>query len=659
MPNRLASATSPYLLQHQDNPVDWWEWSDEAFDEAKKRDVPVLLSVGYSACHWCHVMAHESFEDPETAAEMNRRFVNVKVDREERPDVDSIYMEAVQAMTGRGGWPMTVWLTPDRQPFFAGTYFPKDPHHGMASFRQVLEAIDSAWQSERASVEEQAERLVAAITNEIPGGRLPDVDDLQRAAQQVMGQFDRTFGGFGGAPKFPQQPTLEFLLRWRGQDRANRTALDEALTVTLHRMADGGIHDHLAGGFSRYSVDQKWLVPHFEKMLYDNAQLARIYLWAGVELGEPRFVEVARSVLSYLADDMRHASGGFYSAEDADSDGVEGKFYVWDLKEFDHLLGTDASEAARYYGVTEEGNFEGKNILHLKPEDASPPNLDRIRATLLTAREERIRPGLDDKVVTAWNGLALRSFAEAGATLDDEGLLAVARQNARFLVDTMIMNGLVMRSWREGRHSGPGFLDDYAALALGLIALYQATGEVEWFEVSKQLVASFDQFSRPEGGYYSTSDDQPDLVKRPVELTDNPQPSGNALAAEANLMMSLLTGEHHFRDKAVDALAAVGSLAERFPSMVGHHLAVTVSVRAGTKEVAIVGENRTHLVQSFWESFRPHAALAHADSANPDVPLLADRTPVDGKAAAYVCQGFVCDLPVTDSGALRSALNRS
>ncbi|HUF94891.1 MAG TPA: thioredoxin domain-containing protein, partial [Acidimicrobiia bacterium] len=411
MPNRLAASTSPYLLQHRDNPVDWWEWSDEAFAEAAERDVPVLLSVGYSACHWCHVMAHESFEDAKTAEEMNRNFVNIKVDREERPDVDSIYMEAVQAMTGQGGWPMTVWMTPDRKPFFAGTYFPKEPHHGMASFEQVMDAVSEAWTNNREEIGEQADRLVEAISGEIPTGEVPDGTTLGRAVEALLSQYDATFGGFGGAPKFPQQPVLEFLLRWKAVDGS----VDNPIRTTLTRIADGGIHDHLAGGFARYSVDRKWLVPHFEKMLYDNAQLARLYLWAGIELDEPRFVAVARKTLDYLVTDMRHHDGGFFSAEDADSEGVEGKFYVWSLAEIGEVLGDDAPAAAAYYGVTPEGNFEEENILHLSPERAVPENLEEINQKLLDRRNLRVRPGLDDKVVAAWNGMAIRAFAEAGA----------------------------------------------------------------------------------------------------------------------------------------------------------------------------------------------------------------------------------------------------
>ena len=651
MPNRLAQSTSPYLLQHQDNPVDWWEWSDEAFDEAARRDVPVLLSVGYSACHWCHVMAHESFEDPGTAAEMNRMFVNIKVDREERPDVDSIYMEAVQAMTGRGGWPMTVWLTPERRPFFAGTYFPREPHHGMASFSQVMSAIAEAWTNSRSDVLGQADKLVEAISGEIAGGKVPDGTSLGHAASAIVSQFDATFGGFGQAPKFPQQPVLEFLLRWR----AENPAVDEPLRVTLQRMADGGIHDHIAGGFARYSVDRKWLVPHFEKMLYDNAQLARIYLWAGIELDEPRFVDVARKTLNYLIANMRHDGGGFFSAEDADSEGVEGKFYVWTSSEIEQVLGADAPAAIAYYGVTPAGNFEGENILHLSPDRPAPPNLDEMNRKLLEHRARRVRPGLDDKVVAAWNGLAIRAFAEAGAALDDPAYLDVARSAASFIRDTMTVDGTLMRSWKDGAHSGSGFLDDYAAVALGMQALYQANGEVEWFVEAERLVDALKDFEGPDRRLYTTTSDE-GLVKRPRDITDNPLPSGNAMAAEALMISSLLYGDLDKRDRSVAALASIGELADRYPSMVAHHLAVATSLHIGLRELAVVGSGRKPMTDVFWSAFRPGVVLAQADGPDDRIPLLDARTAVEGRATAYLCQNFVCNLPTTDPDDLAASL---
>ena len=652
MPNRLSEATSPYLLQHKENPVDWWEWGPEAFAEARSRDVPVLLSVGYAACHWCHVMAHESFEDDSTAAQMNERYVNVKVDREERPDVDSIYMEAVQAMTGQGGWPMTVWIDHEGRPFFAGTYFPKDPLHGMPAFGQVMDAVSSAWEERRDEVADQASRLVAAISRDLPAGDAPGEVVLRAAYDQIESSFDRVHGGFGGPPKFPQQPVLEFLLRIREEEWASDAGA--MLVTSLDEMATGGIHDQIGGGFARYSVDGRWLVPHFEKMLYDNAQLARLYLWAGIEMDRPDFVAVARSCLDYMARDLRHPEGGFFSSEDADSEGVEGKFYVWSRDEIEEVLGDDAPEIIAYYGVTESGNFEGANILHVSGEEP-PVDLAAAKQALFARRETRVRPGLDDKVVTAWNGLAIRSFAEAGAALADEGYLELARQAGRFAVDNLIVEGQVMRSWREGRTSVPGFLDDHAGLAVGLFTLYAGTGEMNWYHRALELTGTLERFSRPAGGFYST--DREGLVKRPHDVTDNPLPSGNAMAAEALLLAALYTGESHWRETAYEALGAASLLAERFPTMVGHHLAVAHSA-GKSRELAIVGPDWERLARVSWSRYRPHVALAVAEDDSHEVPLLRDRFQ-EGRTLAYVCRGFVCDLPVSEPEELASQLDRA
>jgi uncharacterized protein YyaL (SSP411 family) len=651
MPNRLAQATSPYLLQHQDNPVHWYEWGEEAFAEARRRDVPILLSVGYAACYWCHVMAHESFEDPETAELMNRLFVNVKVDREERPDVDSIYMEAVQAMTGQGGWPMTVWLDHEGRPFFAGTYFPSEPRHGMASFRQVAEAVAEVWRSDREQVTEQAQKLLEAINRTLPATDLPTVEELEVAHRRILAAHDPEHGGFGRAPKFPQQPVLELLLRIHDEPWAPQAG--EALTLTLERMAGGGIHDHLGGGFARYSVDQHWLVPHFEKMLYDNAQLARIYLWAGVELDRPDFVSTARSTLSYMLRDLLHPEGGFFSSEDADSEGVEGKFYVWTLSELREVLGADTDEVAAYFGATEAGNFEGANILHTTG-DGPPPHLEEARRRLFEARSTRVRPGLDDKVVASWNGLALRALAEAGAALDDASLLEAARSAARFVLGELVVDGALMRSWREGRTSVPGFLDDHASMAVGLFSLYAATGELEWYRAAMNLVGELDRFANPDGGFYDTPDDGERLVKRPVDLTDNPLPSGSALAAEALLLASLYTGDAGLREKAEGALAAAGLLMTKYPSMVAHHLSVLHASRR-TRELAVVGPEWARLARVYWRRFRPELALAPSAEPTDGVPLLAGRGE-EGRTLAYVCRGFVCDLPTTDPDKLTAQL---
>ena len=651
MPNRLAQATSPYLLQHKDNPVDWNQWGEAAFDEARRRDVPVLLSVGYAACHWCHVMAHESFEDPATAEEMNRLFVNVKVDREERPDVDSVYMEAVQAMTGRGGWPMTVWIDHEGRPFFAGTYFPKESTHGMASFREVMEAVSSAWENRRDVVGEQAEKLVKAISQEIPSSGLTEPGDLDEAYKQIASSFDQVHGGFGGAPKFPEQPVLEFLLRVKNEEWAPNAG--EMLIKTLDEMAAGGINDQIGGGFARYSVDRHWLVPHFEKMLYDNAQLARLYLWAGIENDRADFVGVARSTLEYMIRDLQHPKGGFFSSEDADSEGVEGKFYVWSLEDFRSLLGDKTDAVAAYYGVTVEGNFEGTNILNVVG-DSAPPELESANKILLEARSSRVRPGLDDKVIASWNGLAIRAFAEAGAALGDPRLTETAIDAARFVLENLVVKGRLMRSWRDGRTSVGGFLDDHASMAVGLFVLYAATGELEWFESAMWLVNELDRFANANGGFFGTPEDGETLVKRPTDSTDNPLPSGNALAAEALLIASLYTGDQTTRSKAETALSSVGLLMRQYPSMVGHHLSVLHS-SARTKELAIVGPEWEGLAGVYWRSFRPHIVLAPSSEAIDVVPLLANRR-VDG-TAAYVCQGFVCQLPTNDPEILAAQLS--
>jgi len=651
MPNRLAEATSPYLLQHKDNPVDWHEWGDEAFAEARRRDVPILLSVGYAACHWCHVMAHESFEDPDTARVMNERFVNVKVDREERPDVDSIYMEAVQAMTGRGGWPMTVWLDHEGRPFFAGTYFPDRPRPGMASFRQVMESVASAWENQRSEVESQAESLLAAISRAIPPGDTGGEDTLAEAHRHISSSFDEVHGGFGGAPKFPQQPVLEWLLRVREEDWA--TGSDAMLAKTLDEMAAGGVHDQIGGGFARYSVDEFWLVPHFEKMLYDNVQLARIYLWAGIELGRADFIAVARDTLEYLLRDLRHRDGGFFSSEDADSEGVEGKFYVWTPDEIGDVLGAEADEVMAYFGVTETGNFEGANILNVVGEEP-PPDLDRAKEKLLEARARRVRPGLDDKIVASWNGLAVRSLAEAGAALGDERYLVAAREAADFVMANLVEDDRLLRSWREGRTSVPGFLDDQAAMAVGLFALYAATGETRWYESALGLVDGLTRFQNPEDGYFTTAADGDGLVKRPTDYTDNPLPSGNALAAEANLVAGLYTGGEAYRERAESALRAAALLMERYPSMVAHHLAVLhASLRA--RELALVGPHWEAMAEVYWARFRPEVALAGSAEANEEVPLLAGRYQPD-RTVAYLCRDFVCNLPTDDRHTLADQL---
>jgi uncharacterized protein len=675
MTNRLASSASPYLLQHADNPVDWYEWGDEAFAAARERDVPVLLSVGYSACHWCHVMAHESFEDPDTAAEMNRRFVNVKVDREERPDVDRVYMDAVQAMTGRGGWPMTVFLTPQGEPFFAGTYFPAEARGGLPPFRQVLVAVSAAWETKREEIVGQAAKLTEAISRSIPpADEVPGAAVVDAAFTALGETFDRAHGGFGDAPKFPQAPTLEFMLRLAADPASPHASEAELmLSATLDAMAAGGIYDHLGGGFARYAVDAHWLVPHFEKMLYDNALLARLYLRAWQVTGIDHYRTVTEETLEYLLRDLRHPDGGFYSAEDADSEGEEGRFYVFTRSEFEDVLGDDAAFAAAAYGVTEEGNFEGSNVLHRPrsvaeiaaqrslPESEVRERLDGIRRRLLDARSRRVRPGVDDKVITAWNGLALRAFAEAGVVLDEPRYLDAARDNARFVLDHLRRpDGRLLRAWRRGTATVPAFCDDHGAYALGLLALYQATGETEWFLAAGDLLeAMTDLFSDPAGGFFATGADAERLIDRPKNLMDNPIPSDNALAAEALSTMAALSGDAAAATAVDGVLTAAGRLAAAYPQAVGQLLAVVATRSRAVKEVAIVGgPGSEDLTAVVWETYRPDCIVAVGDGGGEGtVPLLEGRPAgPDGAALAYVCRDFVCDAPVRTAAELRDLL---
>jgi uncharacterized protein len=666
MPNRLADSASPYLLQHADNPVDWYEWGEDAFAEARRRDVPLLISIGYSACHWCHVMAHESFEDPDTASQMNRDFVNVKVDREERPDVDAVYMEATQAMTGHGGWPMTVFIDHDGIPFFTGTYFPPSDRSGMPGFRTVLAAVGEAWTERRSEVDEQGRRVSEAIGRRLPPAEdLPGEAVLAEAVGAIAGQFDPGHGGFGGAPKFPQQPTLEFLLR--AHDRPWGGSAAEMVKRTLAAMAAGGIRDHLGGGFARYSVDARWLVPHFEKMLYDNAQLARLYLWAGREFDSGPMIQVAVDTLEYMLRDLRHPDGGFYSAEDADSEGEEGLFYVWEHDEFMEVAGQDAPVAADYFGVTSEGNFEGRNILYRArgiTDVAADHGLDgeeaanavrRAGERLLARRADRVRPGLDDKVVTEWNGLAIRALAEAGATLDEPRYLDAARGAARFLLDRLLVDGHLHRSWAKGRLGPEGFLADHAAFAVGLFTLYAADGDPDWYRAAMSLVGELARFEDAEGGYFTTAADGESLVVRPKDHFDNPSPSGNALAAEALYLAAAYSGESRHWDKAEATLRSAAVVMERAPTGAGHFLAVLTEMLDGPRELAVVGPEAMRMARVAWERYRPGLAVATSEVPAPVPPLLSGRGR-EGETLAYVCRSFECAAPVSSPEDLRTAL---
>jgi uncharacterized protein len=682
MPNRLAAETSPYLLQHADNPVDWYPWGEEAFERARSEDRPVLLSIGYSACHWCHVMEHESFEDPDTARLMNERFVNVKVDREERPDVDSIYMAAVQSMTGHGGWPMTVFLTPDGAPFFGGTYFPPEPRHGLPSFRQLLDAILDAYRSRRDEVDRSAGRLRAALEE---GTRLrdpaPTLDTgiLDGAFRGLAGRYDARYGGFGGAPKFPQPMTLEALLRHHVRTGDQR-ALD-MLVHTLRRMARGGMYDQVGGGFHRYSVDAQWLVPHFEKMLYDNALLARLYLHAHQATGHAELGRVARDIIAWVRRELTAPEGGFYSAQDADSEGEEGRFYVWSGEEIDRALGPeDGSLFRRYYGVTPGGNFEGSNILHVEAdaaavaadagieEDELRAALERGRSALYERRAERVWPARDDKVLTSWNAMMLQALAVAARVLDDADALATAVRNAEFLLRELRPDGRLKRTWRDGAARIDAFLEDHALLADALLTLYEATFDPRWVREARGLGDEIlDRFwDDEEGLFYDTATGGEALVVRPRHVDDNATPSGNSAATLMLLRLSAFTGEPRYERVATRVLRDMGGLLQRAPLAFGHLLAALDFHLATPQEVAIVGDpaaaDTRALLDVVDERYRPNTILAlrPPDLDDEDlaaIPLLADRPAIDGRATAYVCQRFTCRAPVNTPADLRAELD--
>mgnify|MGYP000885046740 CR=1 FL=1 len=680
MPNRLASAASPYLLQHQDNPVDWYPWGEAALARAKAEDKPIFLSIGYAACHWCHVMAHESFEDPATARLMNELYVNVKVDREERPDLDSIYMNAVVALTGQGGWPMSVWLTPDGVPFYGGTYFPPTPRGGMPAFSQVLLGVHDAWRNRREQVLAGGQDLLAHLRQAAAGlpaaGGLPGRDALAAAVKSLWSSFDWRDFGWGRAPKFPQPMTLEFCLRYHTLT-GEVTPLEMAVK-TLRAMARGGLFDQLGGGFHRYSVDAVWLVPHFEKMLYDNAQLARVYLHAWQATREPEFRRVAEATLDYLQREMTDPAGGFYATTDADSEGEEGKFFVWSEAEVDAVLGADAALFKAAYGVTAPGNFEGHNILWAAQEAAAlaekfgltvtevESRLAAGRRALLAERERRVRPGLDDKVLAAWNGLALAAFAEAARVLGRADYARTAVANAEFLLATLRgPDGRLRRSWRAGVAAGNGFLEDYAYVAEGLLALYEATFTPRYFEAAQALMNTVLQaFADPAGGFFDTSDDHETLVVRPKDTQDNATPSGNAIAATVLLKLAAYTGAVHYREAAERALATVGPQLARYPTGFGQWLSAAAFALAQPKEVALVGDPRADdmraLLDVVFGPYRPFQVVAlRRPGEPPALPLLEGREPIAGRATAAVCFNFTCRLPVTDPAALAEQLTHT
>ncbi len=680
--NRLARETSPYLLQHADNPVDWYPWGEAAFQKAIAEDKPILLSVGYSACHWCHVMAHESFEDAATAAYMNAHFVNVKVDREERPDVDAVYMNAVQAMTGHGGWPMTVVMTPDGQPFFGGTYFPLLERYGQPSFGRVLASLADAWQNRRAEVlasARSATQYLRALSNVSAAGEL-STDVLQDALTALMAAYDPKNGGFGGAPKFPPHSTLRFLLQRDASEGLSRQMAE----TTLTKMARGGIYDHLGGGFARYSVDAVWLVPHFEKMLYDNAQLVQRYAEAYALTGEPLFKTVVEETLAWVGREMTSPEGGFYSALDADSEGEEGKFYVWDEAEVDALLEKtlspeDAELFKAFYDVSASGNFEGKTILNVsRPREevaaafglsvaALESKIATAKEVLFEARAARVRPGLDDKILTSWNGLMLAAYADAGRLLGQVEYVETAVKNARFVRANLYKDGRFWHSYKDGTAKIAGLLEDYAYYGLGLLALYRATLDAQWLlwalELAETILTHF--YDEKNGGFFSTPDDGEQLITRPKNYFDSPNPSENAATAELLLTLSRLTGRDAWEALAADTLKPFANAVRKQPSGFGTTLYVLDGLLEPPREIALFGDaekpEMQELIDELGRHFLPHTVVAlAADEQDPlvdVVPFLQNRGRVNGQATAYVCENNTCKLPVTEAEALREQLN--
>jgi uncharacterized protein YyaL (SSP411 family) len=664
MANRLAEETSPYLLQHRDNPVDWHAWGPEALGRARAEDKPLLVSIGYSACHWCHVMAHESFEDPEIATLMNQRFVCVKIDREERPDVDAFCMEACQAMTGQGGWPLNAFLTPEQAPFYVGTYFPPEPRHGLPSWRMVLLGVADAWERRRGEIRGQGLEVVKTLgaTARIePSAEPIRASLLDDALSALESSYDPVNGGFGGAPKFPPASVIELLLARSGTAEGSRAARAMAIG-TLDAMARGGIYDHVGGGFSRYTVDASWTVPHFEKMLYDNALLARAYLHGWQLSGDNRLALVCRETLDWALREMRGPEGGFCSALDADSEGVEGKFYVWGVGELRTVLGELAEDAIAYFGASERGNFEGANVL--EGRGPVPARLAEIRHKLYAARAERVRPGLDDKRLTAWNALMISALAEAGATLEVDTYVEAAVQCAEFMLrELRDADGRLLRTWKDGRGRLGAYLEDHAFLLEALLTLYESTFDPRWYleavALADAIIARFSDGER--GGFFSTPEDHEQLPARRKDLEDTPIPSGGSSAAFGLLRLALLSGEGKYERHALGVLRLLHSIAGRHPQAFGHLLTAIDFYLAQVREVAIVGPDplASELTRVLRSAYRPHLVLAggEGDQEDTGVPLLNGRAPIDGQTAAYVCEHFICQKPVTEPQELAKLLD--
>ena len=679
MPNRLANETSPYLLQHAENPVDWHAWGSDALERAKREDKPILLSIGYAACHWCHVMAHESFEDEETARLMNESFVNIKVDREERPDIDGIYMQAVQAMTGHGGWPMTMFLLPDGSPFYGGTYFPPDDRHGLPSFRRVLQSVADAYAKRRDGVAQSAEQLKQIYKSNLDGARSTgglSPQMLEIAYRSLAQNYDTKNGGFGTAPKFPATMVLDFLLRyWK------RTGSSHALEIaetSFRKMARGGIYDQVGGGFARYAVDANWLVPHFEKMLYDNALLARLgaHIWQATRDDEVR--RVATEIVEWLEREMTSPEGGFYSSLDADSEGHEGKFYVWSEHEIDSLLGADSRAFKTYYGVTPGGNFEGRNILFVASDRSAAAArtgvdaelldaiLTRAKRVLYESRAKRVWPGRDEKILASWNGLMLRGVATAARAFSRAEFRSLAVRNAEFLAREMVSKGRVMRSHKEGVTRISGFLEDHAAIALGFIAVYELTFDERWVDRAREIADCMIKWFWDEErrSFFDTAKDAEQLITRPRDVTDNATPSGTSLAVELLLHLSELQQNAEYRRRAVIVLETLAEPMTRFPTAFGHLLGCADMEISGAIEVALVGDVKSAafkaLERAVAEQYVPSLVLAGGQAGSSSrVKLLADRPLVDGKPTAYVCRAYTCDKPVTEPHALSDQLENA
>ncbi len=681
--NKLSNSTSPYLLQHAHNPVDWQPWGEEALEQARTENKPIFLSIGYAACHWCHVMAHESFEDQETAVFMNAHFINIKVDREERPDLDAIYMQATVAMTGSGGWPMSVFLTPDLEPFYAGTYFPPVRRYNMPSFKDLIAGIARSWKEEQAEVSrvggEVSHHLQKALSHELKIDTSPAIESLVAATNSLLDSYDWEYGGWGSAPKFPQPMSIEFLLR-RTLTHPTESANElKAAIHALKAMARGGMYDVVGGGFSRYSTDNFWRVPHFEKMLYDNAQLARVYLHAWQVTNDPFFKRIVTETLDFIAREMTHPGGGFYSSLDADSEGEEGKFYVWTLDEIRATLKDDSDFLEAAYGITSRGNWEDKNVLQRVLDDSSlaarfqldlesvPAKLAEYHARLLDARSTRVRPATDDKILTAWNGLMLATFAEAARVfpkmeLQNEYRL-LATRNATFLLNSLRPNGKLKRSWRAEKITNEVFLEDYAALILGLLELYQTDFNNQWFASAKELADEMiELFYDSRGGFFDTPKDGEVLLLRPKDLQDNATPSGNALACDALLKLAAFTDEGKYRDFAEQALGQVTDLLTRFPTSFARWLSAADFALGNVKQVAALYEAQNgqsqDLLRFIQSTYRPNAIFASSayPPSNEAPVLLMDRPLKDGLPTIYVCQGFVCRTPVTSLAELEKLL---